>query len=121
MDRRRLLAGVVSVLLVGMGAVQAQDIPSGELELLIHLEVEGDATEQPSVDCSDGRPDRDCLSGRLGSDQTTQTCNGLATVFGAGNCMVHCRDGYYACGKCGFAGFAMCTCRENFTCNPYTP
>ena len=128
MDRRRRLAGIVLLLLTVTGAARAreavsEEVASADLDRLLDLEseLESEEANRPAVDCSDGRPDRDCLSGRLGADQTTQTCNGLATVFGAGNCQVHCREDYYACGKCGFAGFAMCTCRENFTCNPYAP
>ena len=82
----------------------------------------GDSEDvQPSVDCSDGRPDRDCLSGRLGADRTTQQCGGISIFFGVSSCSVHCGNGYYACGKCGWGGFAMCTCRENFSCHPNRP
>ena len=76
---------------------------------------------QPNVDCTDGRPDDDCLSGRLGATQTSQTCGGVAAIFGAGSCSVTCGPGTYACGKCGWGGFAQCTCRQNFTCHPHLP
>jgi hypothetical protein len=75
----------------------------------------------PAVDCTGGRPDADCLSGRLGSTQATQICGGIASVLGAGQCSVTCGPGFYACGKCGWGGFASCTCRSNFTCDPYRP
>ena len=121
MDRRTLLVGMVSLVLTlaGAGAAHGEEA-APVLDLLEPDPSEGREVE-PAVDCSDGRPDRDCLSGRLGADQASQTCNGFVTFFGAGNCSVHCGDGYYACGKCGFGGFAMCTCRANFTCNPYAP
>ena len=116
----------LSVWLLAVGAATAresvavEELPAGEPRE-VRLDLEPDASVQPAVDCSDGRPDRDCLSGRLGADMAAQTCNGVATIFSAGNCSVHCTDGFYACGKCGFGGFAMCTCRQNFTCNPNAP
>ena len=118
MRGRTLLTGML-VLGVAMGAARgkapADDSVRSDSQAEIVLDV------QPTVDCSDERPDDDCLSGRIGADMVSQTCNGIATLFGAGNCSTHCNVGYYACGKCGIGGFAKCTCRENFTCNPYAP
>ena len=126
MVRPRLLVWVGCAALALAAPVRAEQaaVPVGESESfvdLLELEGEDGGEAQPSVDCSDGRPDRDCLSGRLGATQAAQTCNGIAALFSAGNCSVHCSDGFYACGKCGFGGFAMCTCRQDFTCNPYAP
>jgi hypothetical protein len=113
------------VLAAAAGVARAQeDAPAGETttpaddgEIVLDL---GDRV-LPRVDCSDERPDDDCLSGRLGADSVTQACNGIGPLFGGGNCSTHCQVGYYACGKCGIGGFAKCTCRENFTCNPNAP
>jgi len=122
MRGRTLLTGTL-VLLAAAGVARAQEegtgedaTPTAETEIVLDLGV-----VQPRVDCSDERPDDDCLSGRMGADQVTQFCNGLGPLFGGGNCSTHCQVGYYACGKCGIGGFAQCTCRENFTCNPNAP
>ena len=122
MRGRTLLTGTL-VLLAAMGAARATEPIDGETTPLDEAEVVLDLGDpvQPMVDCSDERPDDDCMSGRLGADQVTQTCNGIATLLGAGNCSTHCQVGYYACGKCGIGGFASCTCRQNFTCNPHAP
>ncbi len=127
MRGRTLLTGML-VLGVAMGAAwgkaPADNAVRSDSQAEIVLDLgDGEAGEdvQPTVDCSDERPDDDCLSGRIGADMVSQTCNGIATLFGAGNCSTHCNVGYYACGKCGIGGFAKCTCRENFTCNPYAP
>jgi hypothetical protein len=121
MHRGRLLAVIVWAA-IGAGPALASDAGSapGPLELL-DLDLEGLSEVEPRVDCSDGRPDQDCLSGRQGSDQVSQQCGGISVLFGAGSCSVHCGEGYYACGKCGWGGFAMCTCRSNYTCDPYRP
>jgi hypothetical protein len=133
MVRRRIVVGICGVFLaLGFGAAVAvaaesegEEAPTEPVLELPELEVrsgdDGELEVEPQVDCSDGRPDEDCLSGRLGSDQVNQQCAGIAVMFGAGSCSVHCREGYYACGKCGFGGFAMCTCRENFSCHPHAP
>jgi hypothetical protein len=126
MRGKTLWTGVL-VLLAAVGAVAArepvedetQTLP--EAEIVLDLGPDAGPEMQPMVDCSDERPDDDCLSGRLGSDQATQACNGIGPLFGSGNCSVHCAVGYYACGRCGLGGLAKCTCRENFTCNPYAP
>jgi len=122
MRGRTLLTGVL-VLLAAVGAPRAQEGGDGETTQRTEAEIVLDLGDpvQPTVDCSDERPDDDCLSGRIGSDQVSQTCNGIGPLFGAGNCSTHCQVGYYACGKCGIGGFAKCTCRENFTCDPYAP
>jgi hypothetical protein len=92
------------VLLAAAGAVWAQegeaateDAAASLTEAEVALDLGTDV--QPMVDCSDRRPDDDCLSGRLGADQVTQACNGIGPLFGAGNCSTHCQVGYYACGK----------------------
>ena len=121
MRGRTLLTGVL-VLLAAAGAARGMEVTDGtgmEATEAIELDL-GDGTA-PMVDCSDRRPDQDCLSGRLGADQVTQACNGIGPIFGQGTCSTHCQPGYYACGKCGLGGFASCTCRENFTCNPHAP
>jgi hypothetical protein len=124
MHGRTLFTGLL-VLLAAAGAVWAQEPDATgttpETEIVLDLGGEEGAGVQPMVDCSDERPDDDCLSGRIGSDQVTQACNGIGALFGGGNCSTHCQVGYYACGKCGVGGFAKCTCRENFTCNTYAP
>ncbi|HEX5043316.1 MAG TPA: hypothetical protein VFV75_10450 [Candidatus Polarisedimenticolaceae bacterium] len=123
MRGRTLLTGMLVMMAVA-GAAWARDPIDGEVwtdsETEIVLEL-ADAEVQPMVDCSDQRPDDDCLSGRLGADQVMQACNGIGPLFGAGSCSTHCQVGYYACGRCGFGGFAACTCRENFSCDPYRP
>ena len=126
MVRRRLLVWVVCAVLALAWPVRAEEAAPAVHERepildLIEQEIEEGGEAQPMVDCSDGRPDRDCRSARWGATQATQTCNVLAAIFSSGNCSVHCSDGFYACGKCGFGGFAMCTCRESFTCNPHAP
>ena len=121
MRGRTLLAGML-VSLAAAGVARARETTEGsalQASETIVWDLSGGVV--PMVDCSDGRPDDDCLSGRLGSDQVTQTCNGIATLLGAGTCSTHCHVGYYACGKCGIGGCASCTCRQNFTCNPHAP
>lgn len=120
MRGRTVLAGML-VLGLAMGAAWGEATAETEIVLDLGGEAELEGEAQPMVDCSDERPDDDCLSGRLGADQVMQACNGIGPLFGVGNCSTHCQVGYYACGRCGFGGFAACTCRENFTCDPYRP
>jgi hypothetical protein len=62
-------------------------------EIVLDLGRDDGGAVQPMVDCSDERPDDDCLSGRLGADQVMQARSGIGPLFGAGSCSTHCQVG----------------------------